>query len=271
MKKARFILPMNFKLSFLFLLSLFFYTVTSQAQATDASAYEDGEWIKLRIHYGWFNASFATLEVNEKKIGDVPIFHVIGKGKSTGLLHAFYKVDDTYQSYIDQNTGLPIQFFRNIDEGGYKKDKVIWFDQNNRVAKVQDRKNNTTKEYTSNANVQDMISVFYHIRNVLNTKNLQKGEAVEVDMFFDEKNYKFKTVYLGEETIKTKFGKIKTLKFRPYVQSGRVFKEQESLTVWLSADDNKLPVKIKAKLAVGSLTADLEEFKGLKHPFMTAD
>ena len=54
--------------------------------------------------------------------------------------------------------------------------------------------------------------------------------------------------------------------FRPYVQAGRVFKEEESLTVWISDDENKVPLRIKASLAVGSLKADLEEVKGLSHP-----
>ena len=86
-------------------------------------------------------------------------------------------------------------------------------------------------------------------------------------MFFDEENYKFKLKFLGKETINTTFGKIKTLKFRPYVMAGRVFKEEESLTLWVSDDDNKIPLRIKADLAVGSLRADLEVFKGLKHSF----
>ncbi len=72
---------------------------------------------------------------------------------------------------------------------------------------------------------------------------------------------------IGREEIRTKFGKIKALKLRPIVQSGRVFKEQESLTVWVTDDKNKIPVRIKADLAVGSLKADLIEYKGLTHPF----
>jgi hypothetical protein len=51
------------------------------------------------------------------------------------------------------------------------------------------------------------------------------------------------------------------------VQSGRVFKEKESLTVWISNDQNKIPLRIKAELAVGSIKADLDAYKGLKHPF----
>ncbi len=86
-------------------------------------------------------------------------------------------------------------------------------------------------------------------------------------MFFDESNYGFKLRYLGTDTIRTKFGKIASLKFRPIVQSGRVFKEKESLTVWVSADKNKIPLRIKASLAVGSLRADLDAYKGLANSF----
>ena len=55
--------------------------------------------------------------------------------------------------------------------------------------------------------------------------------------------------------------------FKPLVQTGRVFKEKESVTLWITDDDNKVPVRIKAELAVGSLKADLDEYKGLKNPF----
>ena len=92
-----------------------------------------------------------------------------------------------------------------------------------------------------------------------------------LNMFFDEENYPFKLKYLGKETIRTTVNgskiRVKTLKFRPYVMAGRVFKEEESLTLWVSADDNKIPLKIKADLAVGSLRADLVQYKGLKHSF----
>jgi len=86
-------------------------------------------------------------------------------------------------------------------------------------------------------------------------------------MFFDQESTKFKLKYIGKEDLETKFGTIPCMIFRPLVQSGRVFKEQESLTVWISDDDNKIPVRIKASLAIGSIKADLESFKGLSNPF----
>ena len=86
-------------------------------------------------------------------------------------------------------------------------------------------------------------------------------------MFFDSKTFAFKLRFLGTEIIKTTFGKIKTIKLRPIVQSGRIFKESESVTIWVTADDNKIPIKLKASLAVGSLRAELKAFKGLANSF----
>ena len=86
-------------------------------------------------------------------------------------------------------------------------------------------------------------------------------------MFFDDEITKFKLKFIGRQDISTKFGTIPCMVFRPLVQSGRVFKEEESLTVWITDDDNKIPVRIKANLAVGSLKADLDGFKGLKNSF----
>jgi hypothetical protein len=90
-------------------------------------------------------------------------------------------------------------------------------------------------------------------------------------MFIDDETTKFKLKFVGREDITTKFGVVSSMVFKPLVQSGRVFKEQESLTVWISDDNNRLPIRIKADLAVGSIKADLEEFKGLNNSFKIKD
>ncbi|MDC1162528.1 DUF3108 domain-containing protein, partial [Tenacibaculum sp.] len=115
-------------------------------------------------------------------------------------------------------------------------------------------------------NVQDMISTFYFLRNH-DTKKLKPNDEIKVDMFFDNKTHPFKLKYLGSEILETRFGKVKTQKFRPLVQAGRVFKAQESVTIWITADDNKIPIKMKASLSVGSLRAELDAYKGLANSF----
>lgn len=235
--------------------------------AQSHEAFEDGEWLQFRIHYGMFNASFATLEVQETTLNNKSVYHIVGNGKSTGLLHWFFKVNDNYETYIDKDTGAPYRFIRKINEGGHTKDIQIDFDHQNNTALVHDKKHGTKKTFSIKNNVHDMMSAFYYLRNNLEIDDLQVGETMTLDMFFDNENYNFKLKFLGREVLNTKFGKIATLKFRPYVMAGRVFKEKESLTLWISDDANRIPIKIKADLTVGSLDADLNAFKGLKHPF----
>ncbi|WP_394760197.1 DUF3108 domain-containing protein [Flavobacterium sp.] len=236
--------------------------------AQNQSAFDIGEWFKFRIHYGMITAGYATLEVKEATINNKKVFYTVGHGYTAGMAKSFFKVEDHYQSFIDKTTSKPYQFLRKIDEGGYTKNQEGFFNQDKNTVLVKDYKNNTEKTFNVSENVQDIVSSFYYLRNHPNIDKLKVNESIMIDMFFDEEVVKFKLKFVGRETIKTKFGKIKTMVFRPLVQSGRVFKEEESLTVWISDDENKIPIRIKASLAVGSIKADLETFKGLKNPFM---
>ena len=247
------------------LLLLFIITVSFDSQKEDAFAV--GEWFKLRIHYGFVNAGYATLEVKDATVNNKKVFHVIGRGYTTGMSRFFFKVDDLYESYIDKETRNPYQFVRKIDEGGYKKNQEGFFNAPENRVFVKDFEAKTQKTILVPKNVQDIMSSFYFLRNYPNIDKIKPGESITIDMFFDDETTKFKLKFIGREDITTKFGIISTMVFRPLVQSGRVFKEQESLSVWISDDDNKLPVRVKATLAVGSIKADLDGFKGLKYPF----
>lgn len=236
--------------------------------AQQESAFADGEWFKFRMSYSnWLKAGEATLTVKETKLKNKEVYHVVGKGKTTGMIKWFFKVKDRYESFFDKKTILPYKFIRDINEGGHTKDIEIEFDQRNHKAHVNDKKHNKQTVIDTKPNIQDMVSTYYYLRNKIDINTLKIGDEIKTYMFFDEENYGFKLKYLGEEIITTKFGRVKTLKFRPYVMAGRVFKEEESLTLWVSKDKNKVPLRIKADLVVGSLRSDLEAFKGLKHPF----
>ncbi|SDG60593.1 Protein of unknown function [Flavobacterium omnivorum] len=252
----------------LFLFFLLIITVSS-FDSPQEDAYAVGEWFKFRIHYGIVNAGYATLEVKDATINNKKTFHVIGKGYTTGMSRFFFKVDDLYESYIDKETRNPYQFVRKIDEGGYTKNQEGFFNQSSNRVVVKDYKHKTEKTLYIPKNTQDILSTFYYLRNHPNIDKLKIGEAVAIDMFFDDETTKFKLKFMGRENITTKFGVVPAMIFRPLVQSGRVFKEQESLTVWISDDDNKVPLRIKASLAVGSIKADIDAYKGLKTPFKT--
>lgn len=248
-----------------FLIPLFFLFNFSNAQ--NDMAFKTGEWFKYKLSYsGWFKAGEATVNLNED-VNNNQLLHAKMIGKSTGAVNLFFKVYDRYESYFYKKNIKPYRFIRNINEGGYTKNIEILFDQTTKVAKVNNFKKKSSNDFSFKENSQDMVSIFYYLRNFFRIDDLDKNNEIAIDMFFDSENYRLKIKYLSTEIINTNFGKILCHKIKPYVQSGRVFKKDESLTMWISADNNRIPMKIKADLIVGSIRIDLEAFSNLNHPF----
>ncbi|MHC5200980.1 DUF3108 domain-containing protein [Myroides sp. LJL119] len=245
---------------FLFVLCIMNLNVMAQ---DFSKAFQAGEKLKFKISYGLLNAGIATLELSETSYQGQTLFHAKGIGYTTGVPKLFFKVYDDYQSYFTKGPVIPYRFIRKIDEGGYTKDQEGVFNYRSNTVLVKDYEKERENTYPIVKGVQDIVSAFYYLRSVPTLENLKVGESVKIAMFFDGETFDFKLELLARETIKTKFGKVSSLKFRPYVLAGRVFKEKESLTVWVSDDKNKVPLRIKASLAVGSLKADLEQYSGL--------
>ena len=135
------------------------------------------------------------------------------------------------------------------------------------MAHVNDLKNKKQQTFKIAESAQDLISAFYYLRAFYPSDKLKPNETFGINMFFDNENYIFKMKFLGKEKLNTKFGKIQCMKFRPYVQSGRVFREKESVTLWITDDGNKIPIRLQADLAIGAIKVDLEKFKNLVAPF----
>ena len=228
-------------------------------------SFKEGEFLKFKISYGLLNAGFTSLEI--KKTEDENILHAVGKGWTTGMVRMLFKVNDNYETYFDKNTHQPKHFIRKINEGGYTKDKEIFFDFDEHKARVVDHKRETDSTYFIQNDVKDILQSFYYVRSI-DFENFTENDTIEVRMFLDEQMYKVKVLILGRERLGTKFGEIDCIMIRPLVLEGRVFKDEENVTLWVSDDKNKIPIKIKASILVGSVKADLIEAKGLAHPFV---
>lgn len=249
-------------------ITLFFtlFLLTATYSQEKSTAFKSGEWLRYKMSYsGFLRAGTAILEVKEEQLNGKKVFHTTGSGWTSGMIKWFFKVDDVYESYFDQKEIKPYLFKRKIDEGGYKKNRNTTFNYETNKALVQDFINQKDSSITF-SNVQDMLSSFYYLRNY-DVENLKKGDEIAIDMFMDSQVYPFKLRFVGKEILKTKFGNIKTMIFNPLVQSGRVFKAEESVTIWITDDENKIPIKMKASLSVGSLRAELEAYKGLANSF----
>lgn len=228
-----------------------------------------GEVLKYKVHYGLITAAEATIDVSKNiyTINGRPTYRATVYGRTTSSFDIFIKVRDTWQSYIDTVAIVPQRFHRNIEEGSYRKKETIDFNHYSNTAAVKMKKKKDPEKSSIHKvtdNVQDIVSGFYYLRT-FNYDNMHKGEKFTIKGFFDEENFDMEVTYKGRETVDTKAGKIKAIKLVPKMPKNELFKGENSIAVYLSDDDNKVPVLIEAEMFVGSLKVDLYDYKNLKH------
>ena len=231
-----------------------FRTITNKA-------FKSGEILEFRIHYGVVDAGEARLEVKEKtyKVQNRSTYHIVGTGYTTGAFDWFFKVRDRYESYIDKSALIPWIFIRRVDEGGYTKNQDVTFNHFEHTA--------TSDKLTIPVpdNVQDLISAFFYART-LDYSNAKIGSVFPFHAYLDDEVFEMTIKYIGKEQIKTRLGTFNCIKFRPMLLQGRVFKEEEDMTVWVTDDDNRIVVRAEAKILVGSIKMDLKGYSGLANP-----
>ena len=236
--------------------TLFVLFVLTNSFDQRENAYTTGEWLKMRIHYGVVNAGYATLEVKEATKNNKKVHHVIGKGWTIGMTKFFFRVEDNYESYFDKETGKPYQFVRKIDEGGYTKNQVGFFNQNKNTVLVKDYKHDNEKTINVPEEVQDIVSSYYYLRNHPKIDKLKVGESIAIDMFFDGETFtdcvdvaftNTPLVYENVAVVFTNPSCFITNKFPPVVPNENtfvpVFPDNENPSVaklvdWLNVNDN---------------------------------
>ncbi len=224
-------------------------------------AYQNGESLEYTVKYGFITGGKGYFTVRDTTINGINTNHVVVRGETTGLADVVYKVRDAYESYIDKDTQLPVLAVRNISEGRYKRYEEVTYDRD--AQKVTSSRIGTSDVPM---NTLDMVSAFYHARNNTFNDNLEIGDTIKYDTFFSGKLYPLVIRYMGKEVISTKLGKILCYKFSPVTEKGRSFKSNDDMHVWISCDDNHVPMRIKFDLAVGSFVCELTSYSGMKYP-----
>jgi Protein of unknown function (DUF3108) len=234
-----------------------------------------GEKITYLVHYGFVNAGKSVVYLDKElyRVNNRVCYKVDITGQSTGFVSMMFKIDDLWRSYIDTGAMIPQRFYRNIQENSYRKVEDVSFDHLKKKAKLTHTTNKdaeVSKEYPIPMNVQDMVSGYYYMRT-LDFSNIKAGDVIQIDGFLEGTVYDFKIRYLGKEVVKTKIGKIHAAVISPIMPENQLFSGKDALKVWISDDDNRVPLKIKASLKVGALEMDILEHEGLKYNFRKAD
>ncbi len=226
------------------------------------TAFHAGEQLTYKVFYSvagaYIGAGEATFTSSLERLNNKPVYHIVGEGKTYSFYDNFFKVRDRYESFIDTATFQPYKFIRNINEGGYKKYENVTFNKVTNTAVTNDG------VYKVPTCVQDIISSLYYMRNI-NFDSYKPGDRIPFSLFLDNEIYSMYIRYMGKETVKTKYGKFRAIKFKPLLIKGSIFDGGEKMTVWVSDDPNHIPVRIESPISVGSIKVDLLTHRNLRY------
>lgn len=229
-------------------------------QENDAFTY--GEVLEYKIHYGFINAARAKIMVdkNPVMINGRPTYHITAKGRTNSSFDWMYKVRDHFETWVDSASMAPLKYFKMVKENKYKDVDLVYY--NHEKEKIKGKKKNMDmSRYT-----QDILSGVFYART-LDFSKAKVGDAFPINIYLDQEIYDLKFKYLGKQTISTKFGKIRCFKLRPQLVVDRVFKDEDSMTIWVTDDANRIPIRVSSSLWVGSVKLDLVKHSGLKNKF----
>jgi hypothetical protein len=246
-----------------------FFLIPLMVQGQIAS-YQVGEKLDYIIHYGVINGGIATLELKADTFRGKEVWHSVITAKTTGMADAVFKVLDIYESYIDPETELPLKSIRNIREGRYRKYNEVLFDHKTRSDSAI-LTSDLTGVHITQQGIHDILSCFYWFRNhsLPNISIVKPGEILTIQTWFTDELYPIRMKYIGPDEVKTRAGKIRCYKFNPVSETGRLFKTEEDVSLWFSADKNFLPVKIRFDIFVGAFTVEMVNYQGLVSPLET--
>ena len=232
------------------------------------TAFQDGEKLTFRAYYNlnfvWISAGNAVFTTEADEMNGHKVYHITGNGKTSKSYEWIYKVRDKYETYIDRETMLPLRFVRHVNEGGFKINQDVTFYPKKGEA-VSDKKTYTIPKCT-----QDVLSTIFYARNIDYNK-YKPGDKIPFNMFLDDKVYPLYIKYVGKERITTKMGTFNAIKIVPLLIQGTIFKDGEKMTVWISDDENHIPLRVDSPILVGSVKVDLIGYDNLRNPFPDAD
>ena len=260
------------RLYFWILLLASFKFTSSWAQAPEKNIpFTFGEELLFNVSYSWIDLAEARLQIGKTPILEnaQPHFKIDAFGKTKGAASLFGKVNDNWGTHLNTQSLLPRLSYRYIEEGRYRRNEKIYFDQQNKKATLElyDRENKNIKEikvFSLPGTVQDLVSGFYYLRT-LDLSNMRKGQEILIRGFFDKEIYNLKLIFEGTETLETNLGTKETYLFSPKMPKNSLFRGEYPVKVWITKDPHKIPVKIKANLFIGSFNIDIQSARGLKN------
>jgi hypothetical protein len=254
------------------LVLIFPHTLSAQCP-TSNTVFGDGEQIRYTVSYNWgpvwVDAGLVTFSVTSEPFRGKTAWHLKGTGKSFTSYDILFKVRDYFDSWIDPETFRSYDFRRMVYEGGYNLLNTLTFDYHAQKV-IANTKTNNNPQRTDTLPMRqcafDMLAAVYYTRT-LDFTDLNPDKKKQVTVLIDDAYYDIYIRPMGKEIVESTDGKrYRCIKFAAKMVQGTIFKGEEDVLVWVTDDQNKVPIYIEAKIIVGTVKAYLKDAKGLRNP-----
>ncbi len=212
-----------------------------------------GESLRFSVQYGVIKAGSAWLEVPEiKEYNGHTAYALVARAESNGFFSSIYKVRNRIESMWDKDSLYSLRYAENRREGKFRAKSEMLFDYPNLQARYDNG-----KVYPIPPQVQDALSSFYYTR----FQALPVGGSIVFDYHASRKSQPLEVKILGRERVKVPAGTFDCIAIEPILKAGGIFKNKGRLVIWITNDERRIPVLMKSKVLIGSISVVLQEAK----------
>jgi hypothetical protein len=232
------------------------------AQADAGPAFAPGERVKMRITWAHLLAGHATLAIEPAERDGRPLLRFVAEARSAGFFAWLvrFRVEDRTLALFDRESGCSLGIEKHLREGRARREQVVVFDHASGMAFVRDPKIREERVEVGPCPL-DVLSALF----VTRLKGVREGQDLALPVFDNGKRYTLGVRFRGRETLDLPepLGRRRpTVIVEPLLVEGSgLFVKRGRLTIWLTDDQRRLPVRMRAKVAVGSVSADIEEYQ----------
>ncbi len=232
-------------------------------------AFSPGEQYTLKLYYNWSALWVASGEISFRITREEwkghPVFHLLAIGKTYQAYNHMYRVSDRYESYVDTQTLLPLSAKRKMEEGRFRLEDEYLFDRAHGKVSVREFVRGHRGEYDIDRQTMDVLSMVQLARN-LDFDAYLPGDRIAISVFIDKELIRMELEFEGRMEIKTRNGRFRTIVLRQKMVDNEYFDENDYMSIYVSDDRNRIPLRIESPLTVGWIKGELKSYRGLKYP-----
>ncbi len=227
----------------------------------EAFPFGPGEQLTLRFTYLHLLAGRATLSVLPAEHGGEPAMQFVAEARSEGFFAWLFRfrVRDRTVATWDPAGGCSLAIVKQLNEGRAHRDQRVIFDRVSGRAEVDDCKVKQ-RFFEVGPCALDVLSALFEARR----RGFSEDDEMTLPLFDNGKRYELGLRFLGRDRLdlpEPLGRRVPTVIIEPLLQEGTgLFVKKGRLKIWFTDDDRRIPVRIRTKVAIGSVSADLESY-----------